>query len=531
LRITYLRHIWEKLHSSYWLVPTLLACAGAMLALGLVGWDQLAAGAESFDIAWVYGGGHEGARAVLGAIAGSMITVAGVVFSVTTVALTLASQQFGPRLLRRFMKDRGNQLVLGTFVATFVYTLLVLRTVRGENVEAFVPARAVTAAVVLAIVSLGVLIYFVHHVATSIQASRVIAAVGRELEHAIDRLFPERIGTGAELEVASRRAIPPPGLADLALPAVPRSPPGAGAAVDLQGDARAISSPASGYIQAVDGDELFEIATECDIVVRFEARPGDFVFDGQTLAHAWPATRVSERAARRVAGAVLLGNERTLEQDAKFGFDQLVEIAVRSLSPSMNDPKSAMACIDRIAASLRRLACRATPSAYRCDSEGSVRLIANPTSFAHIAEDALRTIQQHARASAPVTMKLLDAVAAVAPEAHRPADRAVLLDQAHRIHAGAEAALADGADRAATATRYMQIVSALRRAPAMSRQSAPAHRASRTASGHLAPRVARPPDAIGVRAYRPAAGSAGDTSTSKPPHIMRLLSKGRAFGS
>ncbi len=145
-------------------------------------------------LGWIYTRGPDGARAVLSTIAGSMITVAGVVFSVTIVALSLASNQFGPRLLRNFMRDRGNQIVLGTFVATYLYCLLVMRTVQGMDGSQFVPHLSVTVAILMAVASLGVLIYFIHHVAVSIQAPELIANVAHELHEAIDRLFPEELG-------------------------------------------------------------------------------------------------------------------------------------------------------------------------------------------------------------------------------------------------------------------------------------------------------------------------------------------------
>jgi uncharacterized membrane protein len=484
---THLQHLWEQLRSSFWFVPALLASAGGGLAFCLVAIDRLSHGDAAFDFAWIYGGGAAGARGVLAAIAGSMITVAGVVFSITTVALTLASQQFGPRLLRRFMKDRGNQVVLGTFIATFVYCLLVLRTVRGDGNEAFVPTHAVTGAVVLAIFALGVLIYFVHHVARSIQASYVIASVGAELERAVDRLFPQRIGRDAASRRTTERPRLPPSFRDIDLDGVPdhhgaqrpgayggQGPgayggqgPGAyggqgpGAYGGQRPGACAVSAWTSGYVQAVDGDALLAAAGDCNLVLRLARRPGDMVFEGEPLMHAWPVGEVSDAVVRRLRRAVIVGSERPIEQDAKFAFDQLVEVALRALSPSMNDPQSAMACTDRLGAGLRKLAGREIPSGYRYDSYGCVRVIAPPTTFAQIAEDTLRTLQQHARQSAPVTLRLLSTIEAVSPVVCRAEDRAVLVRQAQRIHAGAQDGLPDAADRAAARRSFRAVQRAL----------------------------------------------------------------------
>jgi uncharacterized membrane protein len=192
-----------------------------------------------------------------------MITVAGVTFSITIVAVTLASQQFGPRLLRNFLRDFGNQVVLGTFVSTFLYCLLVLRTVRGSDDEEFVPHLAVTVGVILAMLSLGVLIFFIHHVAMSIQASRIIANVADDLEAAIDRLFPETLGEDAAESADRLRA--------------------SGDDSSNADGARAVKARTAGYVQAIDADALMSIAREHDLLVRVHARPGSFVRRGGVL--------------------------------------------------------------------------------------------------------------------------------------------------------------------------------------------------------------------------------------------------------
>lgn len=200
-----LRALWEYLRGTYWAVPSAMAVAAAGLSFGAIQLDEFTTTTVLDRLSWVYTGGPEGARAVLSTIASSMITVAGVTFSITIVALTLASQQFGPRLLRNFLRDPGNQIVLGTFVSTFIYCLLVLRTVRGSDEEEFVPHLAVTLGVGLAMLSLGVLIYFIHHVATSIQAARIIANVAEDLEGAINQLFPDSVGEDASTADLPRR--------------------------------------------------------------------------------------------------------------------------------------------------------------------------------------------------------------------------------------------------------------------------------------------------------------------------------------
>ena len=168
--------------------------------------------------------------------------------------LSLASSQLGPRLLRNFMRDTANQVVLGTFVATFVYCLLVLRTVRRADEVAFVPHLSVSIGVLLAIVSIGVLIYFIHHVSVSIQADEVVARVGRELQEGIDRLYPGQLGKpGSDFSKA-------PGEAELP--------------VAFAREARPVRSLADGYLQLIDADALMALASEEDLLLRLERRPG-----------------------------------------------------------------------------------------------------------------------------------------------------------------------------------------------------------------------------------------------------------------
>ena len=190
--------LWEEIRSSYWFVPALMAALSAALSFATIALDE--ALDREFIIAFglVWSGGAEGARGLLSTVAGSMITVAGVIFSITIASFAQASSQFGPHLLRSFMRDTGNQIVLGTFIATFVYSLLVLRTVRSDtNGGEVVPYVSVTLSMLLALASLGLLIYFIHHTSRSIQAPVVISAVADDLLESIDRLFPAGMGTEA----------------------------------------------------------------------------------------------------------------------------------------------------------------------------------------------------------------------------------------------------------------------------------------------------------------------------------------------
>lgn len=377
----------DALRGSFWFLPTLMTLAAAALAIGLLLAERWMADATVREVGWLYTGGAEGARSLLSTVAGAVVTVVGVAFSVTVVSLQLAAAQLGPRVLRNFMRDRGNQTVLGTFVATFVYCLLVLRTVRGSdglgNAE-FVPHLAVTGGVALAVLSAAVLIYFIHHAAVSIQADHVIAGIAAELDATMDALYPERLGEAA--------------IAPEAAPALPE---------DFETRGLGVRAHASGYVQSIDADAVMGVATARDVLVRLEHRPGAFVVEGETLVHVWPAARLDDGSRRRLNGAVVLGQERTLVQDFEFGVEQLVEIAVRALSSNVRDPTTAMRCIDRLGAALARLAGRQLPSPYRRDGE-RLRVIAPGLSVSQVADTAFDRIRERGAESLAVAVRLLE---------------------------------------------------------------------------------------------------------------------------
>ncbi|HSN73189.1 MAG TPA: DUF2254 domain-containing protein, partial [Steroidobacteraceae bacterium] len=435
---------WEHIRSSFWFVPSLMAVGAMALAFAMVTLDQIAGASWLAKAGWVDTGGAEGASAVLQTIAGSMITIAGVVFSLTLVALSIASSQFGPRLLYNFMRDRTNQVVLGTFIATFLYCLLVLRTIRYAPEDGFVPHLSVTLGVVFALASLWVLIYFIHHVSVSVQADHIIARVGRDLLRGVKNIFPAQIGRD------------PPDRASDDAAALPKN---------FESDARAVAAEGDGYLQLIDVDALMELATERDVVLRLEYRPGHYVVDGSTLALAWPADRVDDSVAEELNAAFGIGPQRTPNQDIEHAVLQLVEIAVRALSPGINDPFTAMACIDRLASGLSRIARTKMPSPYRCDEEGRLRVVAPPASFEGIVDAALNQIRQNARANAAVSIRLLEAISAIATMTDDAEQPAVLRRHADVIARGARDAIPEQEDRRAVAERHTDVVAALSASP------------------------------------------------------------------
>jgi uncharacterized membrane protein len=381
-----LRTTWDRLHSSYWFVPTLMALSATFLAFSMVRFDQSYRDEVVEKLGWIYSGGPEGARAVLSTIAGSIITVAGTTFSITIAVLSLASAQYGPRLLRSFMRDTGNQVVLGAFTSTFLYCLLVLRTVRGQEDNVYVPHFSVTIAVALALINLGVLIYFIHHIADSIQVGQVIEVVSGELQSAVTRLFPERIAEPSHDHVS--------------IGPLPHE----------------LIANCEGYLQSVDESALVRYASQEDLVAELLARPGDYLVPKMPLlATSKPLSTDQKKYLR---GVITVGRSRTPHQDALFAFEQLAEIALRALSPSVNDPFTAIMCIDRINSAVLRLGERTLPQSVRCDAAGVPRIIAHPYSYDDLIAAAYRHIREAAEGHRQVTRHLRQSLEYVLARTH-----------------------------------------------------------------------------------------------------------------
>jgi uncharacterized membrane protein len=430
-----LSKFWDTLRSSYWFLPGLMAVIGMLLAFAMLALDQREE-IKLGELSWIYQGGPEGARGLLSAVASSMVTVAATAFSITIVALQLAASNFGPRLLRNFMQDKGNQIVLGTFIATFLYCLLVLRTIHGEDYNLFVPQLSVTMGIVLAIASIGVLIYFIHHASTIIQASHVIAGVAHELDDALDRLFPEEIGQTALENHPEIKAIPK----------------------DFDEQACSIRSTHTGYLQALDDQLLLKLACKHNLLLRLMVKPGEFIAKGNRLMLAYPRERISQKLTHEMNQAFLTGKERTEQQDIEFPINQLVEIALRALSPGINDPFTAMRCIDRLSAGLSRLSERQFPSAYRYDNNHKLRIIAEPVAFEQLVNTAFNQIRHYGRSDVAVTLRLLNAIAQIASCTHCPHDRFALEQQAEMILQGSREGSFQQRDQQRVEDLYRQVI-------------------------------------------------------------------------
>jgi uncharacterized membrane protein len=400
----------EDVRGSYWFVPALLALLGFSAGLLLVYIDATVGDDWMGRFEWFYGSRPAGARSLLSTVAGSTITVAGVVFSITLAAVTYASGQYGPRLLTYFIRDKGNQVTLGVFIGTFLYCLVVLRTIRsaeeasadsaGALREAFVPHLAMFGALALAITSIAVLIYFVHHVTDGIHINNVIARIGRRLLADI----AERCHENAE-----RR--------------LPR------AEHDFASGAL-IRSDRTGYVESIDEQALVKIAEEHDVLLSVLVMAGDFVHRGR------PLLRVDASDAKDLAESVELfsiSRKRSALQDLRFPINELVELAARALSPGVNDPFTAIACMDWLGAALIDLSAMPQPAAAIADEQGHVRLIMPRLGYADYVDAAIGRLRPYAARDANASAHLLKTLSMVWEAVTNPAHRTLLEIQRDRL--------------------------------------------------------------------------------------------------
>ncbi|MEM7626917.1 MAG: DUF2254 domain-containing protein [Planctomycetota bacterium] len=449
----------RELRASYWFLPALMALAAVVLSFVCTGIDQWLGLNVLTELGLLTANQPDGARAMLSTIAGSMIGVAGVTFSMTMVTVSFAAGQIGPRLMQNFMRDRGNQVTLGTFIATFMYCLMVLRAVRsGENpvgsaeigVAAFVPQLSLLVALLLAVCSVGVLIYFIHHVPESINVSHVIAGVGRDLERMIDTQFPDRIGAGTDEALDEE--------ADEA------------AYAERMRDTVAVLAKRTGYIRAVDEDAVMRLAQTHDLFMRLQFRPGDFIQAGQTLVLVGPANRIGQALSQSSREVFAIGAQRSRHQNMYFLIDQLVEIMGRALSPGVNDPFTAMTCMDWLQSVLTTMAGRRIPSPERYDKNDELRLVASPITFAGMAERIFDQSVSYVCRDRNAALHMLKMIGEVATQIDAGPARDVMLRHAAQLRTAAAEGLDLKIDRDAIDERYQQLLKIVTQSPEFERR-------------------------------------------------------------
>ncbi len=393
-----LGNLFYWLHSGLWMIPSLLMGCTFFLAYGMLYLDSR--WQKSQLPFWIYSGEGEAAREILAVIAGSMLTVVGVVFSITVVALTMASNQFGPRLLRNFTSDLGNQTVLGAFLATFLYCLLILRKIDGG--DAFVegvPHASVTLGLALSIIDIGLLIYFIHHVSESLQIDHQLVQVAREAEKSLDATYP----AGGKAGPIERDDGPPPETEGLPFRAE-------------------LGSDGSGYIQTISIDELVKQAEQMDGLFILHVNSGKFVAEGDGLLTVVGICEPHGELSSRVNDAFILGANRTPMRDIGYNVDRLVEICLRSLSSSLNDSITAMKCLDRMGQFFSRMAQRDYPSPYHRDKQGAIRVVSVLERFPDMLSSSFEAILSSSEEQPFVRLRALNVLAQVVGRVKRHED-------------------------------------------------------------------------------------------------------------
>jgi uncharacterized membrane protein len=353
------------------------------------------------------------AQVLMTTVAGAIMTVVSVVYSVLLVALSLASIQFSTRILGHFMKDGLNRIVLGMFVGTFAYCLMVLRAVRTD--PPWVPSVSVALGVLLALACLASLVLFIHRIATGIQANVLVDHIASEAEAVIDAVFPVR---GAE-------APPGPQTGGAAVHRAPVS--GADGLASTT-----VRATRSGYVQLVDVKALLDAAGTGEL--RLLRHVGAFVAAGGPVAHAHGAYAPDLPA--RVADALDVGAMRTMQDDAEYGLRQIVDIALKALSPAVNDPSTACTCIDHLGRLLLRIAMREDPRQLFVNGQGG-RVVVPNTSFRACVDLAFDQIRQYGASDMAVQLRMLRVLGELATVADRFGDRSHLRLHGQLVHAAA----------------------------------------------------------------------------------------------
>ena len=424
----------EAIRTNLWALPTLMILVVVGLFVITHSLDQAANEGRMALPTWISSGGPDVARQILVAIAAAVITVAGVVFSITILVLQLASQQFGPRMLRNFIRDIGTQASLGAFVATFVYSILGLESVSDQPHE-FVPHLSTSVAVALVLINLGVLIYFIDHVAISIQLTSVVYGIARDFHRTLDELqanewqLVQFTAEPDEFEALIRKT-------------------------DL---GESIAAQSSGFLQAIGHERLLAIATEADAVIRLLRRPGHFVVAGEPLARVLPRSAVGP-VSRALVGSHIVGPNRTLTQDPVFAIDQLVEVALRALSPAVNDTFTALNCIDWLGDCLCYSFAHRLPTGIYCDSNGKIRVIELVITHDRLLKGAMDKIRQAGRGMPAVFMRQLENLQKVMQVASTPGQREVLLHHARMVMRASEESVTEQSDRDDVRAAYEALV-------------------------------------------------------------------------
>ncbi len=404
--------IWNELKATFWFIPVLIIVAALGFAYGLIYFDSI----NDFDPGevgiYLFAGSPDSARSVLSVISGAMIGVAGTVFSITLVALSLASSQLGPRLLKNFMYEKINQVVLGAYISTFLYCLVVINSIRGNDDFTFVPFFSVLFALVVSVANIVLLIIFIHHISMSIQADHVISTISESLSGSVRNLFPNQLGHESE-------------------------------EVNKEEDETLLKSKYAyrytievfkgGYLQYLDGEAFLKYAVKNKSLIELYYRPGNYLVKGLELGTIYSDVKLEEDEIDWCRKYYVTGRIRTPHQDTEYSIHQMVEIACRALSPGVNDPYTAIACIDNLTSTICYLSRVNFPSRYRYDDEDTLRLITKVLTYEGVFDASFNQIRQYGHSVPAVAVRLMDAFIVIDKFANKKQQKEVIKKHANMV--------------------------------------------------------------------------------------------------
>jgi len=410
------RYRWDRLRVSFWFAPAIMSLAAVLLAWVMYWLDVRIPNDLLASSRFVLSGSPGDMRSALLNIAGTVLATAGVVFTLLTLPLSTVAAQYGSRLLRVFLGDRITQLVLGMFVGTFVYCIAAALSIPPVEVQPEGPQLTATLAVYLMLATFASLILLVQHISTMLQAPNIAAAAGAELLDIVRVETPDEV-TKINQDRAGRGAL--------------------STLVETEGYSVRVSG--TGYIQTIDPETMLTLAREKDLVIRLVHKPGHFVAAGAVVALVWPAGRVNEQVAGQIRQAFRLGNQRTPTQDVECAVNQLVEMAVRAMSPAINDPFTAMTCLDHVGSALALFARQGEENLNSYDRDGQLRLVFEPVTLAELLNAAFDMLRHASCDNASVLLHMLDVIDVIGQEAKAPEERQQLLRHVSLIQAESQA--------------------------------------------------------------------------------------------
>jgi uncharacterized membrane protein len=409
LRRVTARYSWDRLKVSFWFAPAVMSIVALLLVWATNTLDKRIPNEILENSRVVLSGSVDGLRTALLSMATSVLATAGVVFTLLTLPLSTVASQYGSRLLRVFLGDRITQFVLGMFVATFVYCVAAATSLPPTDSQVEAPQVAATVGIFLMMITFASLIMLVQHISTMLQAPNIAAAAGAELMEVILAEIPDEVGSINDADETSQRLI--------------------------ETESYPISARETGYVQIIDEEYVLAVVQEQNLVVRVLRKPGDFVWRGAAIAQVWPADKIDEELDRQIRRSYRIGRRRTPTQDVTYAFNQLVEIAVRAMSPAINDPFTAMTCLEYIGNGLTLFIQQGERNPAVYDDDGKLRIVFEPVTFAELLEVSFNMIRHCSCDNAEVLKYMLKMIDAIGLETKSPQARQKLAHHVSLIEA------------------------------------------------------------------------------------------------